>query len=127
MFGAAILCACLVLELYALICVFTTQTNLYLRLRLHALTRSCQPVSRADHAVLRLFVLIQATVNGLVAMLGAVAGMTSPVVGSEVFAWSIRPEVAMPFLTHWGLAVLCLCPIVVSYNIPSHLLEGPPT
>ena len=64
--------------------------------------------------------------NGLVAMLGAVAGMVAPVVGSEFFAWSIRPEVGMPYLTHWGLAGLCLYPIVVSYSMPARLLEGPP-
>ena len=78
------------------------------------------------HPVLRLLVSLQGTMNGLVAMLGAMAGMVAPVVGSEVFAWSIRPEVALPFLTYWGLAVLCLCPIAVSYIIPAHLSEGPP-
>ena len=74
----------------------------------------------------RLFVLMQGTMNGLVAMFSAVAAMVAPVVGSELFAWSIRPEVALPFLTHWCLAALSLCPVVVSYIIPAHLAEGPP-
>ena len=103
-----------------------TPTNLYLRIRLHGLARSCQLAWHADHSALRLCVLVQGTMNGLVAMLGAVAGMIAPVVGSEFFAWSIRPEVGMPYLTHWGLAGLCLCPIIVSYSMPARLLEGPP-
>ena len=64
--------------------------------------------------------------NGVVSMLGSVAGMIAPVVGSELFAWSIRPEVALPFLTHWSLTVLCLCLVVISYAMPTHLSEGPP-
>ena len=64
--------------------------------------------------------------NGVVSMLGAVAGMIAPVVGSELFAWSIRPEVALPFLTYWSLTGLCLCLAVISYEMPTHLSEGPP-
>ena len=48
------------------------------------------------------------------------------VVGSELFVWSIRPEVALPFLTHWSLAASCVCLVVTSYVMPAHLSEGPP-
>lgn len=64
--------------------------------------------------------------NGVVSMLGSLAGMAGPIIGSELFAWSVRPEVALPFLTHWCLAAMCLILLVLSRAMPDHLSEGPP-
>ena len=64
--------------------------------------------------------------NGVVSMLGSVAGAAGPIAGSELFAWSVRPAVAMPFLTHWSLAALCVFGLCLSRLLPARLSEGPP-
>ena len=65
--------------------------------------------------------------NGVVSMLGSVAGAVAPIAASKLFAWSVLPDVALPFLTHWILAALCLVSVAFfSYTLPAHLSEGPP-
>ena len=69
---------------------------------------------------------LQGTMNGVVAMLGSLAGMIGPIVGSELFAWSVQPEVNLPYLSYWCLAAVCLAMLVLSLAMPAHLSEGPP-
>lgn len=65
--------------------------------------------------------------NGVVSMIGSVAGAVAPIAASKLFAWSVLPDVALPFLTHWILAALCLVSLAFfSYTLPAHLSEGPP-